>query len=69
VKENKAMYEVLFEIENVTKDMPIEEIETKIEQETGYENWFDNSYGTMFRNEDLGFAVFEDNKLKILGDI
>lgn len=63
------MYEVLFEIENVTKDMPIEEIETKIEQETGYENWFDNSYGTMFRNEDLGFAVFEDNKLKILGDI
>lgn len=23
------MYEVLFEIENVTKDMPIEEIETK----------------------------------------
>ena len=59
------MYEVLFEIENVTKDMPIEEIETKIEQETGYENWFDNSYGTMFRNEDLGFAVFEDNKLKI----
>lgn len=63
------MYEVLFEIENVTKDMPIEEIEHKIEQETGYENWFNNSYDIMFRNEDLGFAVFEDNKLIILGDI
>lgn len=63
------MYEVLFEIEDVTKDMTIEEIEHKIEQETGYENWFNNSYDTMFRNEDLGFAVFEDNKLIILGDI
>lgn len=63
------MYEVLFEIENVTKDMPIEEIEAKIEQETGYENWFNNSYDIIFRNEDLGFAVFEDNKLKILGAI
>lgn len=63
------MYEVLFEIEDVTKEMSIEEIEHKIEQETGYENWFDNSYDTMFRNEGLGFAVFEDNKLKILGDI
>lgn len=60
------MYEVLFEIENVTKDMTIEEIETKIKQETGYENWFNNSYDVMFRNEDLGFAVFEDNKLIIL---
>lgn len=63
------MYEVLFEVEDVTKDMPIEEIEHKIEQETGYENWFNNSYDVMFRNEDLGFAVFEDNKLIILGDI
>ena len=63
------MYEVLFEVEDVTKDMPIEEIEHKIEQETGYENWFNNSYDVMFRNEDLGFAVFEDNKLIIPGDI
>ena len=63
------MYEVLFEVEDVTKDMPIEEIEHKIEQETGYENWFNNSYDVMFRNEDLGFVVFEDNKLIILGDI
>lgn len=28
------MYEVLFEIENVTNDMSIEEIEEKIKQET-----------------------------------
>lgn len=63
------MYEVLFEIEDVTKDMPIEEIEHKIEQETGCKNWFNNSYDVMFRNEDLGFAVFEDNKLIILGEI
>ena len=63
------MYEVLFEIENVTKGMPIEEIEHKIEQETGYENWFCNSKAEMIKQEKEGFAVFEDNKLKILGDI
>ena len=62
------MYKVLFEIENVTKDMTVEEIETKIEQETGYKDWFCGSKEEIVKQEKEGFVLFEDNKLKIFVD-
>ena len=45
------MYEVLFEIENVTKDMTVEEIETKIKQETSIDFWFCGSKAEMIKQE------------------
>lgn len=63
------MYEVLFEIENVTKDMPIEEIGHKIEKETSIDFWFCGSKEEMIKQEKEGFVIFRDNKLIILGDI
>lgn len=63
------MYEVLFEIENVTKDMTVEEIETKIKQETSIDFWFCGSKAEMIKQEKEGFVIFKDNKIIILGDI
>lgn len=63
------MYEVLFEVEDVTKDMPIEEIEHKIEQETSIDFWFCGSKAEMMKQEKEGFVIFKDNKITILGDI
>jgi len=63
------MYEVLFEVEDVTKDMTIEEIETKIKQETSIDFWFCGSKAEMMKQEKEGFVIFKDNKIIILGDI
>ena len=54
------MYEVLFEIE---------EIETKIKQETSIDFWFCGSKAEMIKQEKEGFVIFKENKLIILGDI
>lgn len=62
------MYKVLFEIENVTKDMDVKEIETKIEQETDIDSWFYGSREEIIKQEKEGFVNFEDNKLIIFGD-
>lgn len=62
------MYKVLFKIENVTKDMDVKEIETKIEQETDIDSWFYGSKEEMIKQEKEGFINFEDNKLIIFGD-
>lgn len=63
------MYEVLFEIENVTKNMTVKEIETKIKQETSIDFWFCGSKAEMIKQEKEGFIIFKENKLIILGDI